>query len=379
MDFQLTPEQEMLRQTAREFARERVQPQAAAIDQSNEFPHELFKEMADLGLLAPTLPEEYGGAGIDSLTYCLILEELAWASFAISNINECINFQAEHIHRFGSDEQKQRVLPKLVSGEEKCCTAITEPEVGSDAASVSTSARRDGDGWIINGAKQFSSMAAVSDWVIALTRTGPGEKHRGLTPFLINLNLPGVNRDKIADTMGNRGLAVCGIYFDDVRVRDEDRIGEIGEGFKHIMTTMDMGRILIATQSVGLVQRALDEAVQYAKERYQFGQPIAQFQQIQAILADIAAPLDAVRLLIHQCAWKMDHGIRCTRECSEAKLLASDLAVKATADAIQVHGGYGYTRDYPVERLYRDAKVTQIFEGTNQIQRMLIGRNLTKD
>lgn len=379
MDFQLTPEQEMLRQTAREFAQERVVPLAAAIDKSNQFPQELFKEMAELGLLAPTLPEEYGGAGIDSLTYCLILEELARASFVISNINECINFQAEHIHRFGSEAQKKRVLPKLVTGEEACCTAITEPEIGSDVGSISTSARRDGDGWIINGTKQFSSMAAVSDWVIALTRTGPGEKHRGLTSFLINLNLPGVNLGKVIETMGNRGLAVCEINFDEVRVKDEDRIGEVGSGFKHIMTTMDMGRILIATQALGLTQRALDEAVNYAKERYQFGQPIAQFQMIQAILADISAPLDATRLLIHQCAWKIDHGIRCSREASEAKLLASDLAVKAATDAIQVFGGYGYTQDYPVERLYRDAKVTQIFEGTNQIQRMLIGRYLTKD
>ena len=378
MDFRLSDEQLMLQQTAREFAETRVMPRAEEIDKTNEFPEDLYQEMGELGFLAPILPEEYGGVGVDSLTYCVILEEIARASFVLSNINECTNFQAEHLHMFASDELKKEILPDLVAGKVKCCFAMTEPEIGSDSANIKTSAVQDGDEWVINGTKQFSSMSAVADYVILVTRTGPGERARGITCFLVDLKLPGVHVDKVQPTLGNRGLAVAGISFDNVRVSDKYRLGEVGKGFKNVMRTMDMGRVLISMQAIGLTQRALDEAIAYAKEREQFGQPIANFQLIQGLLADIAAPLDACRILAYQCAWNLDNGIPCSRQCSELKFMASDLAVKAATDAVQVLGGYGYTDDYPVERLYRDAKVSQIFEGTNQIQRWVVGRALCK-
>ncbi|MBR2187963.1 MAG: acyl-CoA dehydrogenase family protein [Eubacterium sp.] len=378
MDFNLTDEQRMLQETAREFAQTSVRPRAAEIDKTNEFPEDLYQEMAELGFLAPILPEQYGGVGVDSLTYCIMLEEIARESFVLSNINECTNFQAEHLHMFASEEIKEEILPKLISGEVKCCFAMTEPEIGSDAANITCAARQDGDEWVINGTKQFSSMSGVADYVILVTRTGPGERARGITCFLVDLKLPGVHVDKIQTTLGNRGLACAGISFDDVRVSDRYRLGEVGKGFKNVMRTMDMGRVLISVQAIGLTQAALDESINYAKERNQFGQPIANFQLIQGMLADISAPLDACRLMAYQCAWKLDNGIECSRECSELKFMATDLAVKAATDAIQIHGGYGYTDDYPVERLYRDAKVSQIFEGTNQINRWVVGRALCR-
>lgn len=377
MNFAPTQEQEMLRQAARDFARHRVLPRSAAIDETGEFPADLVAEMAELGLLAPCIPTKFGGAGVDTVSYSLVLEELAWAFGGVGNVNLAVAIPAEYINRFGTEELKQRLLPRLVKGQETCVIAITEPGAGTDVSAIQTTARKDGDGWVIDGTKQFITMGAVADWAVVIARTGPGEGQQGLTAFLVNLHLPGVTRGKPIQTMGMKGTVTAELGFAGVRVADADRVGDVGAGFRQTMISLDTGRIYIATLALGIAQRALDEAVQYATQRHQFGQPIANFQLVQAMIADMAGPIDSVRLLIHRCAWMRDQGVRYSRECSEAKLMASDLAVKAATDAVQIHGGYGYTREYPVERLYRDAKLTQIYEGTNQIQRVVIARYLT--
>ncbi|HHV75642.1 MAG TPA: acyl-CoA dehydrogenase [Thermoanaerobacterium sp.] len=376
MQFRYTDEQKMIQEMARDFARKEVEPLAAQIDDEDKFPDELYQKMAEVGLLCMTIPGEYGGPGADMVSYCLALEELAVASAATANLNLLTMQMAEFIWRFGSEEQKKQFIPPLLNGEKICSIAITEPMAGSDAASLQTTARREGDKYVLNGQKVFVTAGAMADMALIFAKTDKEKGSKGISVFLVDTDTPGFSKGKKEQLLGIRGLGTCGFTLEDCVVPAERLIGTENKGFKLAMLSLNTGRVVIATLALGIARRALEEAVVYAQQREQFGQPIANFQAVQFMLADIYARLDSIRLLIHKAAWQKDNGIDYSTAASQAKLLATDLAMQAATDAVQIHGGYGYTREYVVERLFRDAKLTQIYEGTNQIQRMILARKI---
>ncbi|RJP65874.1 MAG: acyl-CoA dehydrogenase [Candidatus Abyssobacteria bacterium SURF_17] len=378
MSFQLTEEQESLRRTVQKFAEKEIAPIAAEAEEKAEFHREIFEKLADIGLLGIACPEEYGGAGLDYSTYIVVVEEIAKHCLATAVGLGVQNLPQIMIDRFGTKEQKEKYLSPLSSGKKLGAFALTEPGAGSDASSLKTSAVRDGDGYVLNGTKVFITHGGVADIYLVMAKTQPEKGAHGISSFIVEDGTPGFSFGKVEKKMGLRASPTREIIFEDCRIPRESLVGKEGDGFKIAMIALDSGRITIGAAAVGVAQAALNEAVKYAKQREQFGQPIASFQGIQFMLADMATSIRAARNLVREAAYLKDSGQAFSHVAAMAKLYATDTAMKVTTDAVQIFGGYGYMQDYPVERLMRAAKVTQIVEGTNQIQRMVIARNLLK-
>lgn len=377
MDFAFTEEQELFRRTAREFAQKELEPQAKELDETHRVPFETLKKLGELGYLGMVVPEEYGGIGADTLSYVIVMEELSKAcastSTAVSVQNSLVEFP---IVEFGSEAQKKRYLPKLAAGEWMGAFALTEPESGSDAGNMRTTAVKDGQHYVLNGVKRFITNAAFAQLFVVFAATDPGAGNRGVSCFLVERDTPGFTIGKEEDKMGIRGTSTCELFFEDCRVPEENLLGGLNKGFKVAMVTLDCGRIGIAAQAVGIAQAALDESISYSQERYAFGRPLAEFQAIQFKLADMKTKVEAARLLTYQAAWRKDRGLDYIMESSLAKLYAAEIASEVADEAVQIHAGYGYIRDYKVERLYRDARITRIYEGTSEIQKLIIARRL---
>jgi len=380
MDFALSEDEKLIRQTARELAENEFAPKAAEHDESCAFPHENVKKLAELGFMGMSVPEEWGGAGLSYLAYALAMEEISRACASTGVIMSVNNsLVCDPILAFGTDAQKETYLKPLARGEKIGAYCLTEPEAGSDAQNQRSTALRDGDHYVLNGTKNFITNGQVADVFIVYAKTDPEGGHRGISAFLVDGDSEGLTRGSKENTMGIRASSTCSLFFSNVRVPAGNRIGEEGQGFKIALATLDGGRIGIAAQALGIGQAALDAATVYAQERKTFGKPIADLQAIQWMLADSVTELDAARLLTHRAAAKKDAGERATQEAAMAKLAASRAAVVVADRAVQIHGGYGYIKEYPVERFYRDAKITEIYEGTSEIQRLVIARNLTRN
>lgn len=380
MQFQLSEEQQMMREMVREFAEREVAPTAAERDEEERFDPAIFKKMAELGLTGIPWPERWGGAGAGFLSYVIAIEELArvCASTAVT-LSAHISLASWPIYKFGTEEQKERFLRPLAEGRIIGAYGLTEPGSGSDAAAMRTTAVRDGDSYILKGSKIFITNAGVAGIYIVFALTQPELKHKGVTAFIIEEGMKGFSVGKKEKKMGIRASTTAEIHFEDLRVPVNNRLGEEGQGFKIAMMTLDGGRNGIAAQALGIAQGAFERAVQYAKERKQFGKPIGEQQAIRFKLANMATKIEASRLLTYQAAWLEDQGLPYGKESAMAKLFASDTAMEVTTEAVQIFGGYGYMRDYPMERMMRDAKITQIYEGTNEIQRLVISNYLLKD
>ncbi len=378
MDFELSEEQRLFRNMVREFAEKEVAPRAAELDEAGGFPWESFRKMGELGILGIPYPEKYGGSGGDVVSYAIAVEEISRVCGSTG-----ITFAAQTslacgpLYYFGSEEQKKKYLTPLASGKKVGGFGLTEPEAGSDAGGTKTRAVLDGDEWVVNGRKTFCTNGSVADIVVFTARTDPEAcGSRGISSFIVEKGTPGFRPGRDEDKMGLKGSVTSELILEDCRIPRENLLGQEGDGFKQFLVTLDGGRISIGAMALGLAQAALDKAIPYAQERCQFGQPIASFQAIQWMLADMATEIDAARLLIYRVAWMSDRGMRTTRESAMAKLFASEVAERAAFKAIQIHGGYGYTRDYEVERIYRDQRLCTIGEGTSEIQRLVIARQL---
>ena len=379
MDFALTAEQEMVRKMVMEFAESELRPIAADIDREGRYPEETVKKMGELGLMGMTVSKEYGGGGLDTVSYAIGVEEISRACSSHGVIMSVNNSLACFpIEKFGTEEQKKEFLTPLASGEKLGCFGLTEPSAGTDAASQQTTAVLDGDEYVINGSKIFITNGAVADTIVFFAMTDKSKGTRGISCFVIDKNTPGFSIGTIEEKMGIRASVQAELVFENIRLPKNNLLGEVGKGFKIAMLTLDGGRIGIASQALGIAQAALDESLKYAKEREQFGRPIGKFQAIQWMIADMATEIQAARFLVYKAAWTKDNAKRYSAEAARAKLYASDTAVKATRSAIQVHGGYGFINDYPLERLYRDAKITEIYEGTSEVQRMVIAGDKLK-
>jgi alkylation response protein AidB-like acyl-CoA dehydrogenase len=379
MNFELTDAQRMLQEMVREFSEKEIKPRAAEIDRTDEFPRDLWKRMAELGLLSMTLPPEYGGSGMDIVSWAIAQEEMARAAVVVADIQLLGTLMQNMILKNGTEAQKQKYLPALASGETIAIIAQTEPGAGSDVAGIQTTARPERGGYVLNGTKRFLTCAMLADLAIVVATVDKSRGHKGITLFLVEKGTPGFSAGSKEHLMGVRGMGTGEVVFDNCWVPKENLLGGEGEGFKRAMMSLDTGRIGIGCQAVGLAQAAMEEAVRYAKQRTAFGGPIANLQAIQFMLADMSAGIEAARLRLRHAAWLKDQGRSIIREAAEAKLLASDLAVKVTTDALQIHGAYGYSTDFPIERMYREAKVYQIWEGTSEIQRVVIARQLLKE
>ena len=380
MVFDLTEEQRMIQEMARNFAQKEVLPKAAELDESGRYPAELVKQMAELGLLGVAVPEEYGGAGMDNVCYAIAMEEIARACASTAVIMSVNNsLVCDPLLKFGTEEQKKKYLAPLASGRKLGCFGLTEPGAGSDAGSQKTTAVRNGDHYVLNGTKNFITNAPEADLCILFAMTDKAKKHKGITTFILDMKLHGVSIGKHEKKMGIKASPTASIVLEDVKIPVADRLGNEGDGFKVAMGTLDGGRVGIAAQAIGIARASLEDALAYAKERKQFGQPIAEFQAIQWMLADMATEIDAARLLTYRAAWLKDRKARHSKEFAMAKLYASEAAMRAGVKGIQIHGGYGYIKEYPAERHFRDAKITEIYEGTSEIQRLIISSALLKD
>lgn len=379
MKFTLSEEHEMIRKMVRDFAKNEVAPTAAERDEEERFDREIFDKMAELGLTGIPWPEEYGGIGSDYLAYCIAVEELSrvCASTGVT-LSAHTSLAGWPVFKFGSEEQKQKYLRPMAEGKKIGAYGLTEPGSGSDAGGMRTTARLDGDHYVLNGSKIFITNGGVADIYVVFALTDPSSKQKGTTAFIVEADFPGFSVGKKEKKLGIRSSPTTEIIFEDCRVPKENVLGSEGDGFKIAMMTLDGGRNGIAAQAVGIAQGALDAAVDYAKERVQFGKSIASQQGIGFKLADMATAVEASRLLTYQAAWLETEGLSYGKASAMAKLMAGDTAMKVTTEAVQVFGGYGYTKDYPVERFMRDAKITQIYEGTQEIQRLVISRMLTK-
>lgn len=377
MDFELNEEQRMVRDMVHDFAQKEIAPRAALVDKTEEFPAENIRQMAELGLLGLPYPEEYGGGGGDYLSYAIAVEEIARACGSTALIYAAhVSLGCGPIYSFGSKKQKQEWLPRLCTGKGLAAFGLTEPEAGSDAGATRTLAVRDGEEYVLNGSKMWITSGAIADVVTCTAKTDPEAGTRGISCFLVEQGAPGFLPGKNEPKMGLKGSVTSALSLENCRVPAKNLLGAEGEGFKQMLNTLDAGRISIGAMALGLGQAALDEAVRYAKERVQFGQPIAKFQAIQWMIADVATELDAARLMVYRAAARKDAGLRFTREAAMAKLYASEVAERAAFKAIQIHGGYGYSREYPVERIYRDQRLCTIGEGTSEIQRLVIARQV---
>ena len=377
MDFQLTDEQRMTQQMVREFAEKEIAPYAAQWDEHCEFPWEAIRKLAELNLLGTIFPQAYGGAGLDYVAYTLVVEELSRVDGSIgiivaSHTSLCAN----HIYTAGTEEQRQRYLAPLARGEKLGAWGLTEPNVGSDASGTQTTAVVDGDAWVLNGSKIFITQGSVADIYVIMAATDKSQKQRGISAFIVERGTPGLSAIAMKNKFGVRASDTAQLTLDAVRLPKEHLLGHVHEGFLDTLRILDGGRISIAAMALGIGRGAFEEGLKYAQQRQQFGQPIANFQAIQWKLADMATELDAARLLVLRAAWMKDQGLRVTKESAMAKLFASEVATRACNQALQIHGGYGYMKDYPVERYLRDAKVCEIGEGTSEIQRLIIARQL---
>lgn len=373
----LNEAQRMIQEMVRDFAVSTVEPRASEIDKNNRFPTETFAEMAEMGLMGLPISEEYGGGGADYLSYCITIEELArvCASTALS-LAAHTSLVCLPIYMFGSEAQKQKFLPDIASGRKLAAYGLTEPNAGSDSGGTETTAVRSGDHYILNGSKIFITNANYAETYIATGVTEKGVGTRGISAFIFERNIPGFSLGAKDEKLGMRGSDWGTLQFDNAEIPAENLLGKEGEGFKYFMKTLDSGRISIGALGLGIAQGAMEKALQYAKERKQFGKAIADFQAIQFMLADMAMEIEAARHLVYNAARLRMAGLPFSKEASMAKLFASEVAMRATTNAIQIHGGYGYTKDFPVERYFRDAKLCEIGEGTSEIQRMVIARNI---
>lgn len=378
MDFSLSQEQKMIRDLARKFASEEILPHARQWEKAHAFPRELLHEMGELGFLGVPIPEEYGGAGLDFIAEAIVFEEIGYADSSVrTTLSVQMSLVELTILKWGTEEHKERYLPKLCSGEWLGCFGLTEPNAGSDAANLQTSARREGDEWVLNGQKVWISNGTWADLAIIFAQTQPGSKHRGMVAFLVETNTPGYEARKMTGKLGLLASDTGEIFLDNVRVPDSNRLGNVGEGFKVAMSALDNGRYGVASGCVGTAQRALDVSVRYAKERVAFERPIAGFQLVQDMLAQMKVDTEAARLLVYQAGWVKNQGRTSTIPVSIAKLFATEAAKRNADMAIQIHGGYGYSDEYEPERLWRDCRVASLYEGTSQIQKLIIGRDLT--
>ncbi len=380
MDFQLSDEHIMFRKMVREFAENELAPTAALRDEEERFDRTIFTKMAELGLTGIPWPEKYGGAEADFLSYVIAIEELSRVDASVGvTLSAHVSLSGWPLYKFGTEEQKMKYLKPLALGEKIGAYGLTEPGAGSDAANIRTKAVEDGDSYILNGSKIFITNGEVADIYIVFAITDPEKKHKGISAFILEKGMEGFSFGKKEKKLGIRASTTVQLLFDNVRVPKENLLGKVGDGFKIAMITLDGGRNGIAAQAVGIAQGALDQAINYAKERVQFNKAIAEQQAIQFKLADMATKIEAARLLTYQAAWLESNGLPYSKESAMAKLMAGDTAMEVTTEAVQIFGGYGYTRDYPVERMMRDAKITQIYEGTNEIQRIVIAKHLLKD
>jgi alkylation response protein AidB-like acyl-CoA dehydrogenase len=378
MNFELDDEQRLVRETARDFTNKEIVERARENDRNEHFDLDLVAKIAAQGYLGAIVPREYGGAGLDYLTYGLIVEEVGRGCSAMRTvISVQTSLVCSAILRWGTEEQKHEYLPKLCSGEWLGCFGLTEPDTGSDAANQKTRAGKTDDGWVINGSKMFISMGNHAKVALIFAQTDPEKGHRGVACFLVDTDQPGFKPQAIHHKLGLRGSDTAEIGLDDVHAPDEAMLGGVGDGFKVAMSSLDSGRYSVAAGCVGICQGCLDASVAYSKERVQFGRPIASFQLVQEMLADIAVKTEAARMLVWRAGYLKDSGKPNTTETSVAKLYATESAVECANTAIQVHGGSGYVDDYPVERYLRDVRVTTLYEGTSQIQKLIIGRSLT--
>jgi len=379
VNLKLTEEQQLLQKSVREFAEAEVKPLAREIDETGRFPRDIFKKAAELGLTGVAMPEQYGGAGMDHISYAIVIEEISRVCASTGVILSVQNsLYCDPICRFGTEDQKKKFLVPYARGEKIGCYALTEPQAGSNAAALSTKAVRKGDGYVINGTKAWITNGGAADAAVVYVNTQPEKGEKGITALVVEKGTRGFSVGKEEKKLGIHGSACTELVFIDCEVPADNRIGNEGEGYKVALSTLDGGRIGIAAQAIGIAQGAFEAALSYAQQRQAFGHPISDFQAIQFMLADMATEIDAARLLARRAAWKQDSGARFSMEAAIAKLFASEMATRVTHKAIQVHGGNGYSSEYPVERAYRDARITEIYEGTSEIQRLVIAAWILK-
>ncbi len=377
MDFQITEEHQMIRRMVRDFAEKEIAPRAEEIDATDQFPFDIFKRMGELGILGMPFPEQYGGAGGDYLGQVIALEEIARVSGSIAIILDAhTSLCCEPIYLFGSQEQKQKYLVPLARGEKIGAFGLTEPQAGSDAGATRTRAVRSRNEWVINGQKIFITNGSIADVVVITAKTDPEKKTKGISAFIIEKGTPGFKPGRDEKKMGLKGSVTSELFFEDCHIPVEHLLGKENQGFKQFMTTLDAGRVAIAAMALGLAQGAYEKALAYSKERVQFDQPIAKFQAVQWMIAEMATEIDAARLMVNRAAWLKVRGEPFTKEAAMAKLFTTEVSERVCYKAIQIHGGYGYMREYAVERMYRDQRLCSIGEGTNEIQRLVIARQV---
>lgn len=376
VDFSLTEQQKQLQETARKFAKEEIIPKAPHHDQTGEYPMEIVKKAWELGLINTHVPEDVGGMGLPVLDGCMITEELCYGCTGIGTAMEANMLASAPVIVAGTPDQKKEFLGQLTAEPKLAAYCVTEPGAGSDVSGIRTVAKKDGTDYVINGSKMWITNASVASWYFVLAYTDPAAKHKGMSGFLVPTSTPGITVGKKEWNLGQRASDTRGISFDNVRVPERYRLGKEGDGFKIAMSAFDHSRPAVAIGAVGLARRAMDESIAYAKTRKTFGQPIASYQSVSFMIADMAKDIEAARLLVYQAAWLIDQGQRNTKVAAMAKAFAADVAVKSALDAVQVHGGYGYSSEYPVEKLLRDSKIYQIYEGTSQIQRLIIAKEI---
>ena len=380
MEFDYTPEQVHLRREVREFAAAEIAPHVMEWDEAQIFPMEVVKKLGQLGYMGSIFPEELGGAGLGYIEYSIIIEELSRVDGSVGIIVAAhTSLCSNHIYKAGTDEQKKRYLPKLTTGEWIGCWSLTEPEAGSDAAGTRSTAVREGANWVLNGAKTFTTNAHYADVCVGMAVTDRAAAQHGISAFILEKGTPGFRAGKKENKLGLRASATGEVIFDNCRLPETQLLGKQNDGFVDSLRILDGGRVSIAALSIGMAQGAYDAALKYSKLRKQFGRPISEFQAIQHKLVDMATAIDASRLLTYRAAWMLDHGERVTRESAMAKLFSSEAAVRIADEAVQIYGGYGFIKDYPVEKFYRDVKLCTIGEGTSEIQRLVIARQLLKD
>jgi len=379
MDFELTEEQRMIQDMARSFAEKEVAPVAAELDETHRFPTDLARKMGELGLMGVAVPEEYGGAGMDYVCYVVALEEISVACANTGVVMSANNSLAcGPVLANGTDEQKKKFLAPMAAGDKIGCFGLTEPSAGSDAGNQKTTAVLDGNEWVLNGSKIFITNATDADTAVVFAMTDKEKGSRGISTFIVEKGTPGFSIGKVERKLGLNASGTAELVFEDCRIPKDQLLGELGQGFKVALQTLDGGRIGIAAQAIGIARAAMEQSIKFALERVQFGQPIAKFQAIQWMLADMATEIDASRLLTYRAAGLQSAGQRYSTESAMAKLFASETAMKTATKAVQIHGGYGYSKEYPVERNFRDAKITEIYEGTSEIQRLVIASSLLR-
>jgi len=377
VNFELTDQQKMFQKTVHEFTEKEIRPLASKIDKEEYFSWDLIKKMGKMGLMGMTVPKKYGGAGIDRVSYMISLEEISRVCGSTGITVEAHNsLGVGHIFEKGTEEQRKKYLPDLLNGKAVAAWALTEPNAGSDAASLQTTAVLDGDEWVLNGTKQFITSGDIAEVVTVMTKTDKTKGAKGISAFIVEKDTPGFKAGQIEDKLGLRGSRTAELIFEDCRVPKENLLGEKDMGFVGAMNILDRGRTAIGAMSVGIARGALEESIEYAKQRQQFGKPIGKNQAIQWMIADMATEIDAARLLVYRAAYLEDHNKPFSMEASMAKLFGSEIAMRATRNAMQIHGGYGYMRDRPLERFYRDVKLCQIGEGTSEVQHMVIAKRL---